>query len=400
MRPAIAMSLRCGPGYIDVSGNFENSWTAENAPVGDQLGVSDQSADAGTAETQQSFRNHTTTGGRKWQSSSLSGSARRIGRGAGRRNGGTWVRDQLLRPAPPIRFRCLTWVIVTTLGFIVECGCAAGSTPSSHTTIQSQRVWSPTQTEQKYLDLLRAQNGQPPSIFVSVPWEDDRTLVTEGYAICADLPYQGWAAGSRQEAEHLNATTEPQYPILQIGWQINVAEDVLCRSQVTGGPSVLPPPPQPAPGNTNAMPPPTVMPPAPGNATSQYVRTESGRVHCMVTTDDQGQGGGPAAVCDASAPGSTGFLQAPIAMSESECKYVPCPGGMHWDLAAVTATGAFRWAQGNIAAGSGIQYSTLNYGQTYDMEGWTIVPTQDGTRFTNDATGHGMFVSIENVYSF
>jgi hypothetical protein len=33
------------------------------------------------------------------------------------------------------------------------------------------------------------------------------------------------------------------------------------------------------------------------------------------------------------------------------------------------------------------------------MEGWTIVPTEDGTRFTSDGTGHGMFVSIENVYS-
>jgi len=28
--------------------------------------------------------------------------------------------------------------------------------------------------------------------------------------ICADSPYKGWTAGSRQEAEHLNATTEPQ----------------------------------------------------------------------------------------------------------------------------------------------------------------------------------------------
>lgn len=132
----------------------------------------------------------------------------------------------------------------------------------------------------------------------------------------------------------------------------------------------------------------------------QYVRTESGRVHCMVTANDQGHGGGPAAVCDASGPGSTGFLQAPISMPESQCRYSPCPGGLHWGLAVVTAAGAFRWAQGNIAAGSGVQYSTLNYGQTYDMEGWTIVPTQDGTRFTNDGTGHGMFVSIENVSSF
>jgi hypothetical protein len=30
----------------------------------------------------------------------------------------------------------------------------------------------------------------------------------------------------------------------------------------------------------------------------------------------------------------------------------------------------------------------------------TIVTGSDGTRFTNDGTGHGMFVSIENVSSF
>jgi hypothetical protein len=32
--------------------------------------------------------------------------------------------------------------------------------------------------------------------------------------------------------------------------------------------------------------------------------------------------------------------------------------------------------------------------------GWTILPSSDGTRFTNDGTGHGMFVSIENVSPF
>jgi hypothetical protein len=42
----------------------------------------------------------------------------------------------------------------------------------------------------------------------------------------------------------------------------------------------------------------------------------------------------------------------------------------------------------------------LNYGQTYHLQGWTIVAGEDGTRFTNDGTGHGMFVSIDNVSSF
>ena len=29
-----------------------------------------------------------------------------------------------------------------------------------------------------------------------------------------------------------------------------------------------------------------------------------------------------------------------------------------------------------------------------------ILPSIDGTPFTNDGTGHGIFVSIENVYAF
>ncbi len=74
---------------------------------------------------------------------------------------------------------------------------------------------------------------------------------------------------------------------------------------------------------------------------------------------------------------------------------------MHWDLAVVHASGEFHWADGNIGGGGTPQNDVvLNYGQTYQMQGWTIVANSDGTRFTNDGTGHGMFVSIENVYSF
>jgi hypothetical protein len=160
-------------------------------------------------------------------------------------------------------------------------------------------------------------------------------------------------------------------------------------------PTVMPPPPQPPPGNSNAMPPPTVMPPTPGNATSQYVRTESGRMRCVVQPDQ--------VACEASVPGSTGFLQAPITMPESQCKYSPCPGGMHSDLAEVTALGAFHWNDGNIG-GVGSDWeqtdTTLGYGQTYHISGWTVLPSSDGTRFTNAGTGHGMLVSVENVSSF
>ena len=42
---------------------------------------------------------------------------------------------------------------------------------------------------------------------------------------------------------------------------------------------------------------------------------------------------------------------------------------------------------------------TIDY-RTYSAVGWTIDATEDGTRFTNQRTKHGMFVSIEKVESF
>jgi hypothetical protein len=76
--------------------------------------------------------------------------------------------------------------------------------------------------------------------------------------------------------------------------------------------------------------------------------------------------------------------------------------GFHDNLAVVRGTGAFNWDDGNIPgnAQAEAQDILLNYGQTYHINGWTVLPNSDGTRFTNDATGHGMFVSVENVYSF
>ena len=76
---------------------------------------------------------------------------------------------------------------------------------------------------------------------------------------------------------------------------------------------------------------------------------------------------------------------------------------VHWDIASVTSGGAFAWQEGNLATGGSASPQNdviLNYGQSYNLQGWTINPGEDGTRFTNDGTGHGMFVSIENVYSF
>ena len=55
--------------------------------------------------------------------------------------------------------------------------------------------------------------------------------------------------------------------------------------------------------------------------------------------------------------------------------------------------GNVEWIVGNLGD---IPVVTIDY-RTYSAAGWTIVATSDGTRFTNQRTKHGMFVSIEHV---
>ena len=122
----------------------------------------------------------------------------------------------------------------------------------------------------------------------------------------------------------------------------------------------------------------------------QSVSTQSGKVRCYVHTNDASHGGGPLVVCQQrdGAP----FPQAPMSAEYNE----------QMNLAVVRGTGAFNWDIGNIPGSSEATAKdvTLNYGQTYHINGWTVLPSSDGTRFTNEATGHGMFVSVENISSF
>lgn len=125
----------------------------------------------------------------------------------------------------------------------------------------------------------------------------------------------------------------------------------------------------------------------------QYVRTESGRVRCLITANGQGTGmSGPNVICEASGPdpANQGFTQAPLT------NYGP-----HQHNVITDAAGNFHFAEGGNIGGAGEPNNdvVLQYGQTYHAEGWTISPSFDGTRLTNDRTGHGMFVSIDNSYS-
>lgn len=116
---------------------------------------------------------------------------------------------------------------------------------------------------------------------------------------------------------------------------------------------------------------------APATAAADNYRTQSGRVLCAVTPDSTIDGYGPdVVVCQGD------FDQAP-----------------EYDNSVVTTgDGTFFWNQGNLAVDN--PTTNMGYGQTYHRGNWTIYPDATGTRFTNNLTGHGIFVSVENVYAF
>jgi len=87
----------------------------------------------------------------------------------------------------------------------------------------------------------------------------------------------------------------------------------------------------------------------------------------------------------------TGFANAPTN---------DAPGYAH--IAWATSSGAFRWVTGTGIGNCGPSYDSFEftYGVEQHIAGWTIEPSQDGIRFTNDALGRGMFVSLASVYAF
>lgn len=62
----------------------------------------------------------------------------------------------------------------------------------------------------------------------------------------------------------------------------------------------------------------------------------------------------------------------------------------------VNTDGTGSWVDGNLGAAA----PTTLTNQTYRAQGWTIVSSPSGMRFTNDQTGHGALVSIEGVQTF
>ncbi len=150
--------------------------------------------------------------------------------------------------------------------------------------------------------------------------------------------------------------------------------DALPGASATAAPSATRPPTSPAP------PAPVEGIPAPSEGLAVYLRTKSGQVRCVVSA--------PSVVCERNS--IDGFPQAPASTT----------GGGRWNLASVDSNGAFNWNEGNIGGPDPVADLVLEYGETYQLRGWRIEANSDGTRFTNIATGKGIFVSIDNVYSF
>ncbi|MCV7089031.1 hypothetical protein [Mycobacterium interjectum] len=92
---------------------------------------------------------------------------------------------------------------------------------------------------------------------------------------------------------------------------------------------------------------------------------------CEIGSDDADPGIGPNVVCQGA--------------------FAQVPGD---DQAFVTAAGQFSYRGANIGVGyPHAPFDTLVPGQTYRIQGWTVVARDDGIRFTNDASGHGMLIN-------
>jgi hypothetical protein len=116
--------------------------------------------------------------------------------------------------------------------------------------------------------------------------------------------------------------------------------------------------------------PPGAIPLPPDQNGYVFIETKSGRTRCQIAADSVG--------CEAQ------FTNSPIQEGE------------HANGVNVTAGGAVQWVLGNLGD---IPAVTIDH-RTYAAEGWIITATESGTRFTNNRTGHGMFVSVENVETF
>ncbi|QZH65828.1 hypothetical protein [Mycolicibacterium farcinogenes] len=163
-----------------------------------------------------------------------------------------------------------------------------------------------------------------------------------------------------------------------------------CQSSIDGTPAASPQSPTepsfptarptrsspvPSPSTTAAAPPSTSR--APSGATPLepengyvFIETKSGKTRCQLSKRDVG--------CESD------FTDAPVVDGEQ------ANGVM------LTSDGQIKWVVGNLGD---IPVVTLDY-RKYSAVGWTIDATEDGTRISNDSTGHGMTIAVQGVKTF
>ncbi|MUL64196.1 hypothetical protein BOO86_06950 [Mycobacterium sp. CBMA 234] len=96
----------------------------------------------------------------------------------------------------------------------------------------------------------------------------------------------------------------------------------------------------------------------------------------------------------------SGVTRCQLSATEVDCESAftnaPKVNGETANGVRVTSAGELSWVVGNLGA---IPTVTIDY-QTYSAVGWIILAGAEGTRFTNVATGHGMFVATQSVKAF
>jgi hypothetical protein len=136
------------------------------------------------------------------------------------------------------------------------------------------------------------------------------------------------------------------------------------RTPSTTSPTTSAPSPPPTPRQPGAS---TLTPDESGYV---FIETKSGKTRCQISEAD--------------------------VSCETEFDSPPEVGGMPANGVNITADGAMTFVVGNLG---NIPVVTLDY-QTYRALGWTIEAGSDGTRFTNDGTGHGMFLNTSGLEVF
>ena len=81
---------------------------------------------------------------------------------------------------------------------------------------------------------------------------------------------------------------------------------------------------------------------------------------------------------------------------EAQFAHSPVIGAQRANSVYVSADGAVRWAVSYLVVFPAVK---IDY-RDYFALGWTIEAKGEGTRITNDRTGHGLFVSVKRVETY